>query len=381
MEANVGASAVPAPARTSHPLDSYCSPIFFGSFDNIWSPPSFASGAFDIDDIFGQLLNGPSDSQDVLTLDRATQGWLSSDNALIRTQDVEMDRAATSGTSHLKGQNEGISDKLPTALLTSTLSFSMENDYLNRFFHSLTTVLYHRYLSPRANLTARTFRYEILPNDTSSKELRTRDDAEHGLLATDSLVMRDTGSETIKVSVIGAARFLDNFALMYGNHRARGDLQQDERILHLVMHTIALGHSPVSAEDVQQTDSHNKSVADVWYRAYRSLVESMSRRSFVLIYAVFTFDLAATAPDIIRAEHPEVDTKILLHDALHKLGSLCDLIHAFQSHLSKSSKYRKQLETCLRIMRWHGYVRDTVSALTTQQQCVLEDMPQNTPSK
>ena len=157
----------------------------------------------------------------------------------------------------------------------------MANDYLNRFFHSLTTVLYHRYLSPRANLAAKTTRYEILPNDPASKALVAASEADPRSNGMSYSNVRDIDGETIQVSVIGAARFLDNFALLYGNHRARGDQQKDENALCRVMHAVALGHSPLSSKNEEQTDDPDKLLADAWFQAYNSLVEAMSRRSFV----------------------------------------------------------------------------------------------------
>lgn len=389
IEVDVDAAFANATERTVSLSFDSSSPVLQGSFDNIWSPPSIFSVPFCFENLFSELVDGPPGIENVFEPEEAMHLSLSNDDEFT----VSSHGLSTDGSQmmHLLDSRDEVlsstaSTNTPTSLLTSTLDSSITNQYLDKFFHALTTVLYHRYLSPRANIAARVPTYEILPNDASDKLLGPPNDSVLGqstlhLQASRTEDQVSNSNDIVKVSVVGAARFLDNFALLYGNHRARGERQRDEEMLRLVVQAIALNHSPFSDRGDQQTGDQSKLVADAWFRAYSSLVESISRRSFVLIYAAFTFDLASAVPELVTAEHPDIDTTLLLDHALRQLDHLSRLLRDFCSCLPEKSSYRRRLQTCLRIMMWHGYVRDTVCSFRRYRQCILEDIPLSSMSK
>ena len=116
-------------------------------------------------------------------------------------------------------------------------------------------------------------------------------------------------------------------------------------------------------------------------KAYHTLSNAISRPSFLLVYAAFMFDLLPMPVDIQDAQYPSVDKLELLDRTLQQMQILVASVESFCTNLNSDSTYRAILLACLRVVKWHGYVRDTIALVTCERPCVLDNVPWNPPGK
>lgn len=199
----------------------------------------------------------------------------------------------------------------------------------------------------------------------------------------------------IRLTLIGVARFLDNFGALYGNRLDKRKRMHDEEALTAVLHAFALQaisddenpqQSPLSAlglETLHNTPSQRNNVApsretfcSAWFKAHSLLLRAKDVRSFLHMHTVFLFHIIAPPQEVLDQGDFEGDAAQLLDDALHQLQSLLELVESFRARIDPKSVYYSMLESSMRIVQWFGYVRDTLSSFVSKPvRCsVMEDI-------
>ena len=110
-----------------------------------------------------------------------------------------------------------------------------------------------------------------------------------------------------------------------------------------------------------------------WFKAREGLVASKPICSFVRLYAVFVFHLLALPEDPVARRLEDGPDQLLDH-ALGQMKALVTEVEKYCLHLKIESAYRSLLDSCVRIIKWHGYVRDTLASLQSDRLCALEDI-------
>ena len=167
---------------------------------------------------------------------------------------------------------------------------------------------------------------------------------------------------------------------LYHNVLSTAQRELDETALTAVLQAFALqsvcGNDKepgVQQRERDKDDSMNKDLfCTAWFNAQSHLLKAKNTRSFVHIYAVFVFQMTAQPLEAKRKEDGR-DSWEFLDEALHHLIELSTLVDKFCSHLNPKSLYRTLLESSVRIIRWFGYVRDTVASVLHDRQFVMED--------
>jgi hypothetical protein len=199
-----------------------------------------------------------------------------------------------------------------------------------------------------------------------------------------------------QVTLVGVARFLDNFGNLYGNKLGAGMQKQHESTLVAVLQAFSLQWLPTSVSPEtcnalarvgasalplmhnfvgdEASQSARALFLDAWFRAHSCLTRSTETRSFRHIYSVFLFQMITTPSEartlLKDGERPED----LFEKGVRELQQLQKLVHKYCNQLSVNSMYRMLLETAVSIFQWHGYVRDTVNALLDGTPCVCPDI-------
>lgn len=205
------------------------------------------------------------------------------------------------------------------------------------------------------------------------------------------LVLQHSAS---KVTLLGVARFLDNFAVLYDNKLDSGARQQVDAVFTAVLYAFSLQWLPSSCVNKYRAsaDPHSNTrisspgspilpgpsrdvFVDAWFRAHSQLVQARSHRSFVYIYASFLFNMTVIPPE---ASSEDCTSALeTLNCSLRQLIQLCSLVKEYCKCLSHDSVYAALMQSSINIFQWFGYVRDTVASITCDRQCV---MPYKQPS-
>jgi len=207
-----------------------------------------------------------------------------------------------------------------------------------------------------------------------------------------------------KVTMIGVARFLDNFGALYSNVIDQKARNQNERTLVAVLQAFALQFAPSRQADGplarffenpqggsqcstsepmpgdRSTNSQHVFTA-AWFNAHSHLVSSRKTRSFVKLYSVFLFLMTSVPPEAASIPCYEDTPLGLLDDALRQLEELQGLVQDYCGHLGRQSVYRFLLQSSVGIIRWYGYLRDTIDSVLHERACMLEDAPPRSTGK
>ena len=298
-----------------------------------------------------------------------------------------------------------ISPRSPAALLHSTFSTEHTNNGLAATYDGMMTAVALRYLSYHSNAFAGPHEYEIECERQSQRVLecscpetgaRTSNGAllvkgslqqDHSISSSRRQFQRPETQSFKGVTLIGVCRFLDNFSPLYGNSQSRKDRERENQVLTAVVQAFALQYSPTSSDASifsepgaildrkNQDQSSSELFKTAWFNARFILAESKADCSFIHIYAVFLFHLT-TVPEEAKAEtSSSCGPNQLLGCALLQLIELEALVEQHCGYLGPGSAYRALLQSSIRILKWYGYVRDTLASLSSNRTCVLEDAP------
>jgi hypothetical protein len=201
-----------------------------------------------------------------------------------------------------------------------------------------------------------------------------------------------------KVTMIGVARFLDNFGPLYGNVIDQRARSQNERTLTAVLQAFALQYLPSRqaegplAQFHESLDSNSQSsestagpgdrganslnvFTSAWFNAHSQLVSSIENRSFVRLYSVFLFLMTSVPEEATTTQTYENTPLALLDDGLRQMEELQALVEDYCEHLGRQSIYRFLLQSSIGIIRWYAYLRDTIDSVLHERPCMLADAP------
>lgn len=293
-------------------------------------------------------------------------------------------------------------------LLNSTAMTEGVNKSLSQTYDSMMLGLASRYLSYVCNQFAGAHGYIIEPENAAKQlvdfDLRDRQQLRNDMLSLAGQYSQSGWGQIVRQSVqkpvesfrritlIGVARFLDNFATLYGNKLDPKKRKLDEATFTSVLQAFALqfaspddlnsGRQDISGEDSVESPSDaassitmNEVFTAAWFNAHSHLTNSINHRSFVHLYSVFLFHMTAIPSEASSKVECCGSSLRFLDRALHQLKSLTALLSEFCSDLESQSLYRTLLESSHRIIHWFGYIRDTIASLATERCCVLEDLP------
>jgi hypothetical protein len=324
----------------------------------------------------------------------------------------------------------GCSLNSPVRLLNSSLNATILDEHLARIYDTITTGCASIFLDYNCNMYTGRCRYRfedtdsqsphesspmelsILPNDVltgssismslptispspSERSFRQSQAAENRRAQV--LARQDDGH---KMTVLGAVRFLDHFSDLYGNRLNSTARRQSDEVLKEVLRVFSFQWLPASGFSFEATstssdniftepldrrkpthDSPPNAFLDAWFRARSLINDAQSVRSFRVLYATLLFD-TITIPDEVSDDSSEyVLRNEFLDVGLRKLCFLDDLVKKYCANLGPFSEYGALIESSLNIVRWFGYLRDTVAALTTSRQCKLPDLRSHTKGK
>lgn len=307
----------------------------------------------------------------------------------------------------------------PVRLLNSKVLAQHCSEILCRIYDSMMIGLANRHLAYRCNQFAGNHSYILEHENEESKTNRPQQaqDSDQFLGSECSLASMtkentpplcanqrfsddDRGSERMvqpyrRLTLVGAARFLDNFGALYGNKLDKGRRKQDEAALTAVLHAFALQAisddensqqtqlGALGLEALHNTPSGRNNTApnrdtfySVWFKAHSVLLGARDRRSFLHMHTVFLFHMIARPQEILDKGDIEDDAAQFLDDALYQLQDLLGLVESFCSRIDPKSAYYSMLESSMRIVQWFAYVRDTISSFVSNpvRGSVLEDI-------
>jgi hypothetical protein len=291
----------------------------------------------------------------------------------------------------------------PINLLNSRVEQQYINENLGDVYNSMMSGIAIRYLESKTNLFADgSSKYTFDETDSSVSDTATSASDtksqmvwpswKRGLSAENvsrlqPLTPEQLSSHMKNITMVGVARFLDNFAQLYGNVMSRQVRQQHDETLVAVLYAFALQyapsrdfqHLPTSLEGLRpKNEGQNNNLqffTTAWFRAHARLVATKQHRSFLRLYAMFMFQMTCMPPHAMSIVSPGETPLELLDDSLRDLQSLQCLVEKYCEDLSSHSVYRFLLHNSVDIIRWFGYLRDTIDALLYERSCVLPDVP------
>jgi len=313
----------------------------------------------------------------------------------------------------------------PLCLLNSSIATKLLNLSLGHIYNGMLSGIATRYLEHHCNLFAGSYKYVFeseytgepgrsksghVPwsSDESSKtSANTKTNSNYlplwrksnynfrpDTLYNHTLSPEQVATQTSRVTMIGVARFLDNFGALYGNSIERETRIQDERTLTAVLQAFALQFAPsdprscpleskvagsqnpsLFGSSVKDQTTNTQIFASAWYCANDDLLNTIDNRSFVHVYAVFLFQMTVVPPECIMLKGVQKSPLELLDVALAQMEELRQLVQAYYSDLGAGSLYRFLLDSSLAIFRWYGIVRDSIASMLHDRPCYMEDPP------
>ncbi|KAJ9607985.1 hypothetical protein H2200_008064 [Cladophialophora chaetospira] len=213
-----------------------------------------------------------------------------------------------------------------------------------------------------------------------------------------SMTPESLAGQISKVTMVGVARFLDNFGPLYGNAIDQKARNQNERTLTAVLQAFSLQYLPSKqaegplAHFYETLNSNNRPpdpysnpgdrstnslhvFTSAWFNAHSHLISSKETPSFLRLYSVFLFLMTSVPVNAISALSLENTPLALLDDALRQMDQLQGMVEDYCEHLGRQSIYRFLLQSSVGIIRWFAYLRDTIDSVLNERRCILEDAP------
>lgn len=312
----------------------------------------------------------------------------------------------------------------PIHLLNSSVASQLLSLSLGEVYNSMMSGITTRYLDYNCNLFAGPYKYTFDSEDLGQSMALTSDDdmpvstadaAENissprrnflpawrkskyifrpETLENQTFSPEQVSTQISRVTMIGVARFLDNFGPLYGNPIEREIRKTDESTLTAVLQAFALQFAPSDprsnplkstvtsppssqfGSSIHNLPTNNAQVfTAAWHHASRSLSNTRNSRSFVHIYAVFLFQMTVVPSEKVESRGSEESPLELLDYALSQMAELQQLVEAYSSDLKSESLYRFLLDSSLAIFRWYGIVRDSIASMLHDRPCFMEDPP------
>ncbi|GLA26290.1 hypothetical protein AnigIFM63326_003109 [Aspergillus niger] len=281
----------------------------------------------------------------------------------------------------------------PVRLLNSKVDATILDDRLVRIYHAIITGCASRFVDYDCNLYATTSHYRLQSWSEGSSQRHTPTtldnstktsfpDTPASVAQLNAISFPDSEVPSNDVSctftVIGAVRFLDHFAGLYGNRLSATARRQSDAALKSVLRTFSLqwlpSESTSAADSILQDSIHGiptseaskNAFYDSWFQAREIISQAQSVRSFRVVYAILLF-CGITIP----AKAPVDSARKFLDSGLQSLCSLNELIRQHCHTLGAHSIYSGLLEASLNAVHWGGYIRDLGASLTTNRACRL----------
>lgn len=302
----------------------------------------------------------------------------------------------------------------PIHLLNSSVETQRVNQTLGEVYNSMMSGIAIRYLDYNCNLFAGPYKYSFELDQSKPTALstgavqpvakaftppwrRNTADLDSDTQLT-SMTPESLASQINKVTMVGVARFLDNFGPLYGNTIDQKARAQNERTLTAVLQAFALQYLPSKQAEgplAQFYDSLDSSgrrsdsqsipgdrstnslhvFTSAWFNAHAQLVNSRQSRSFVRQYSLFLFLMTSIPAEAASTQPYENSPMGLLDEGLRQLEELQGMVEDYCEHLGRQSIYRFLLQSSIGIIRWYAYLRDTIDSVTHERFCMLEDAP------
>ncbi|GLA80453.1 hypothetical protein AtubIFM56815_001273 [Aspergillus tubingensis] len=281
----------------------------------------------------------------------------------------------------------------PVRLLNSKLDATIIDDRLAKIYHAIITGCASRFVDYDCNLYATASRYRLegwseqpsqrhTPATLDSSTNTFFPDIPASVTPLDAISSPDSGMPLNDLSctftVIGAVRFLDHFAGLYGNRISATARKQSDAALKSVLRTFSLQWLPTestltgdsilqdSVNGISTSEASQNAFYDSWFQTQEILEQAQSVRSFRVVYAILLFG-GITVP----TKAPVDSTREFLDSGLQSLCSLNELVRKHCTTLGTYSIYSGLLEASLNAVHWGGYIRDLGASLTTNRPCRL----------
>jgi hypothetical protein len=313
----------------------------------------------------------------------------------------------------------------PVHLLNSSLAVNTLNEHLNKTYNTILEGAASRFLAYRCNMFEDRYPYyfemecpsSVLPRppvdpdinifvETTSPQRPNSVDPksasafpsffqdaradEHRAAA----VLTPPQDFACKVTTLGVVRFLDNFSDLYGNRLDSSAHHLADAALEAVLQAFSTQWLPSSSDSdlnlrtmscttsgqSAPQSSGSAIFHSAWFKARSCLLKARSVRIFRVVYAIFLFDMTVIPVEASSSLGEDVKAHEFLNCSLRHLLDLGELVQNWCRTLGPTSIYATLIEFSLNIMRWFGYVRDTVASLTSDRPLVLPDVPNRSKS-
>ncbi|PYH71604.1 Zn(II)2Cys6 transcription factor domain-containing protein [Aspergillus vadensis CBS 113365] len=282
----------------------------------------------------------------------------------------------------------------PVRLLNFKLDARILDDRLAKIYHAIITGCASRFVDYDCNLYATASCYRLegwseqstqrhTPATLDTSSINTSfPDTPASVTPLDAISSSESGILSNDLSrtftVIGAVRFLDHFAVLYGNRISANARKQSDAALKSVLRTFSLQWLPtesvLAADSILQdsvygiptSEASQNAFYDSWFQTQGVLEQAKSVRSFRVVYAILLFG-GITVP----TKAPVESTREILDSGLQSLRSLNVLVRQHCSTLGAHSIYSGLLEASLDAVHWGGYIRDLGASLTINRPCKL----------
>lgn len=189
--------------------------------------------------------------------------------------------------------------------------------------------------------------------------------------------------DSIKITFVGLAKFLDHFGHFYGNRLDRRSKVEDERMLIATQRVFALQWAVTSSHETDKSfpmiqGSKNPSTEDLhafvssWFKARSLILNATPGSSFTRVYAMVLFHMSVPPEE---AKDVAGELNDILDQGLRQFENLKNMVDEYVKLLSSTSTYRKLLQSSVKAFQWFAYIKDTFVALLTERDCILTEHP------
>ena len=181
------------------------------------------------------------------------------------------------------------------------------------------------------------------------------------------------------VTGVGVVYFLDRFMDLYLGNPSSPSSEDSEYALKCAIRAFSAQYLPVaenfaSLKSAQLQDGGEATLlgnegstllfTKAWFAARSSLQNLQSLQSFRVVFAVFIFDMTVVPKETFEEPLAYERHTMLLNSALDTLQRLSSQIRSCYSIVGVDSVCASMLESCLSIVQWLAYIRETANAIT-----------------
>jgi hypothetical protein len=278
-----------------------------------------------------------------------------------------------------RGWTTTLSPSSPLGILNRSFESKLLNDKLFRVYKHIGFLSVSSFLGDGCNpFTKQDF--DLEKGQTAEWERISSNSASSATTPAFIQLTPPTSQETLSITMLGAASFLDHFGTLYGRRLDRVNNRLAETAFEDVFHAFSIQWVHQYGEQSPPYTDLQSSLPDLavgwWCKARSSLQKAQRVCSFKTVWAMLLFNMTTIPPRFASStgSSESHQKKDFLNDCISHMIALRRMVIPYCENLGPDSTYANALQVCLSLFSWLAILRDSTTSMINLRSPCLESI-------